>query len=102
MRHREVDRSGPHLVGPRFSPAREPHARLRPPDDLDLPPREPNPAAERLADGLLAREARRVVLGRPPAAFAVLALRLGEAARAEASVALERLLDALDLDQVDA
>ena len=73
-------------------PAREPDARLRPPDDLDLLPREADADAERLADRLLAGEAAGVALGRIRARVAVGLLRLGEAALAEARVALERPL----------
>src|SRR6266511_1226499 len=90
MRHREVDRARPHLLRPG----------LRPPRDLDLAPCETDAAAERLADRLLGREARRVVLRRVPAAFAVRAFGLREAARREVRVALERAPDALDLDQI--
>jgi hypothetical protein len=42
------------------------------------------------------------VLRRVAAALAVLALRVGEAARGEARVPFERPGDAVDLDQVDA
>ena len=102
MRHGEVDRTCAHLVRPGLRPARELHAGLRPPDDLDLAPREAHAAAERLADRLLPGEARRVVLRGIPAAVAVLTLGFREAARLEARVALEGLRDPLDLDQVDA
>ena len=81
VRHREVDRARAHLLRPGLRPPGEPHARLRPPDDLDLAPREAHAAAERLADGLLPGEARGVVLSRVPAAVAVLALGFREAAR---------------------
>jgi len=58
-------------------------------------------AAVRLTDGFLAREPRRVALGRVGAGVAVGAFCLGEAALAKA-VPLERSADALDLDDVDA
>ena len=98
MRHREVDRPRAHLLGPGLRPPGELHPRLRPTDDLDLAPGEANAAAERLADGLLAREPRGVVLGRPPTAVAVLALGVRKAAGPEPRVAFERALDALDAD----
>src|SRR5512133_1666162 len=102
MRHREIDRARAHLLRKGLRPSGEAHLRLRPARDLDLAPGEADAAAERLADRLLAREARRVVLRRPGSAVAVLPFRVGEAARAEAGVAFESALDALDLDQVDA
>jgi hypothetical protein len=40
MRHREVDRPSADSFGPRLQPARKRHTRLRPADDLHLPPRE--------------------------------------------------------------
>src|SRR4029079_11226150 len=58
--------------------------------------------AERLADRLLAREPRRVVLRRIRLRVAVRALGVGEAALAETRVALEGTRDPRDLDQVDA
>jgi hypothetical protein len=102
VRHREIDGARANLVGPGFRLPGELHARLRPAGNLDLAPGEADTAAERLADGLLPREARRVVLGRVAAALAVLALRIGEASRRESGIALQRVRDALDLDQVDA
>src|SRR5207253_2573096 len=69
---------------------------------LDLAPREVDADPERLADRLLPGEAGGVVLRRVRPRLAVLALRLREAARPEARVALERPPDALDLDQIDA
>src|SRR6478736_6531529 len=102
MRHREVDRVDPERRRPFRQAAGEVHGRLGPPDDLDLPPREGagHAEAERLADGLLAREAAGVALCGVRARVAVGALCLGEAALAEARVAPERPTDPLDLDQI--
>src|SRR6476661_7480797 len=102
MRHREVDRVDPERRRPFRQAAGEVHGRLGPPDDLDLPPREGagHAEAERLADGLLAREAAGVALCGVWARVAVGALCLDEAALAEARVAPERPTDPLDLDQV--
>ena len=58
-------------------------------------------AAERLAHRFLAGEAPRVVLRRVRLRVAVGLLGLGEAALTEARVALQRLADPLDLDQVE-
>src|SRR5439155_15866619 len=58
--------------------------------------------AEGLAHRLLAREAARVALRRIRARVAVRPFFLGEAALAEARIALERPADPRDLDQVDA
>ncbi len=101
VRHRQVDAAGLDPLRPCLRRAREAHLRLRPAHDLDLLPGEPDTAAERLADRLLAGEAGRVVLGGMGARVAVGDLGLGEDALAEAGVALERRLDARDLDQVD-
>src|SRR5581483_12474621 len=85
MRHREIDRGDAERLGPRREAPREPHRRLRPPDDLDLLPREcaRDAEAERLPDRLLAREATGVALGGIAPGVAVRALRLGEAALPE-------------------
>src|SRR4029079_1855481 len=80
---------------------RERDARLGRPDDLDVLPREPDAAAERLGDCLLAAEARRVALGRVAPGLAVVLLRPREAAVSEPR-ALERPHDPVDLDQVGA
>jgi hypothetical protein len=82
MRHREVDRADAQRGGPLGEAAGEAHRRLRAADDLHLLPGEgaSDAEAERLADGLLAREAAGVALRRVPAGVAVGALRLGEAA----------------------
>src|SRR5205814_1045679 len=77
------------------------HARLRAAGDLDLAPGEADAGAERLADRLLAGEARRVMLRGVRLRVAVGALGLGEAALAEARVSLERPRDPRDLDQID-
>src|SRR3954451_23736792 len=58
----------------------ERHARLGRADDLDVLPREPDAAAERLAHCLLAAETRRVALRRIAPGLAVVLLGLGEAA----------------------
>src|SRR5688572_21783633 len=100
MRHREVDVAGSDTFGVGCGSSREAHAWLRAPDDLDLLPREPHAAAERLADRFLAGKPTGVALRRPGARVAVLALGVGEAALPEAR-AFERPLDALDLDDVD-
>src|ERR671910_2061215 len=100
MRHREVDVAGSDTFGVGRGSSREAHAWLRAPDDLDLLPREPHAAAERLADRFLAGKTAGVALRRPGARVAVLALGVGEAALSEAR-AFERPLDALDLDDVD-
>src|SRR5215468_9692606 len=104
MRHREVDRADAERRGPLGEAARETHRRLRTSDDLDLlPGKRPGHAeAERLAHGLLSREAAGVALGRVPTRIAVGALSLGEAAVPEAPVTGERAPDPLDLDQVGA
>src|SRR5437867_984650 len=60
MRHRQVDPARADPLGPGPRPPVQDDARLRPPADLDLPPREVDPRAERLADRLLPREAARV------------------------------------------
>ena len=59
MRHREVDRTDAERRRPLGEAAGETHGRLRPPYDLHLPPGEGagDAEAERLADGLFAREA---------------------------------------------
>src|ERR671930_997702 len=101
MRHREVDRAGARALRPRPRPAREAHAGLRPPGDLDLLPREADADPERLADRLLAGEAAGVALGRVGARIAVRLLRDREAAVAEAGVAFEGAPDPRDLDQVE-
>src|SRR5688500_2001777 len=101
MRHRQVDRTRLDTFGERRGPSREPNARLRSADDLDLLPREAHAAAERLPDGLLPGEPARVALRRTGARIAVLPLRVGEAPLAK-PWAGERALDALDLDDVDA
>ena len=62
VRHREVDRPGLHALGERRCSPRQPNTGLRPPDDLDLLPREPHAAAERLPDGFLAGEPPRIAL----------------------------------------
>ena len=64
VRHREVDRARADALGERRRPPRQPHARLRSADDLDLLPRESHAAAERLPDRLLAGEPSRVALRR--------------------------------------
>ena len=102
VRHRQLDPARADPLRRRRRPPRQPHARLRPPGDLDLLPREVDADADRLADRLLAGEPRRVVLRRVRLRVAVRALGLGEAALAEARVPLERPPDPLDLDQVDA
>src|SRR5436190_3317217 len=102
MGHRELDPAGADPFCPRLRLPGKRDARLRTAGDLDLAPGEAHAGAERLADGLLAGEARRIVLGRVGPAVAVLALGVCEAALAETGVALERLRDPLDLDQVDA
>src|SRR5689334_6259240 len=102
MGHRELDLPRANPLGPRLRLAAQRHARLRPARDLDLAPGEADARAERLADRLLAGEARSVVLRRVRLRVAVGALGLGEAALAEAGVALQRAADARDLDQVDA
>src|SRR5258708_2902137 len=104
MGHREVDRTGADALRPRLHAAVQRHARLRPSDDLDVAPRKRarHAEAERLADRLLAGEAPSVRLRRVLARVAVRALRLCEAALAEAGVSVERATDARDLDQVDA
>src|SRR5579884_766064 len=101
VRHRELDRRGPHLLRPRGGTAAQVHARLRPPAHLDLLPREVDARPERLADRLLRGESTGVVLGRVRLRVAVCALHLGEAALFErVAVTLERQADPLDLDQV--
>src|SRR5215211_167006 len=104
MGHREVDRAGADALGPRAHAAGKGNSRLRTAGDLYVLPgeRARDPEAERLADGLLAGKARRVVLRRVRPRLAVRALGLREASLAEARVALERATDAPDLDQVDA
>src|SRR5437773_9765531 len=104
MGHREVDRARADALGPRLRAAGKPHRRLRPPGDLDVTPgkRAGHAEAEGLADRLLPREPRRVVLRRVRPRVAVRALGLREAALAKARVPLERAGDALDLDRVDA
>src|SRR5215471_16056677 len=102
MRHREIDRGRAELLCAFGEAPREPHRRLRAPDDLDLLPGEcPRDAEpERLAHGFLAREASGIALRRVRAGVAVRTLGLGEAALAETSVTLQRVPDPLDLDQV--
>src|SRR5207237_8241239 len=100
--HRELDLPRAHALGPRLRLPAQRHARLRPAGDLDLAPGEADARAERLADGLLAGEARGVVLRRVRLRVAVRAVGVGEAALAEARVALQRPRDPRDLDQVDA
>src|SRR5271154_2351238 len=104
VRHREIYRRGADGGSTRGEPPRQPHRRLRAPDDLDLLPRERARDAEpeRLADRLLAGEATRVALRRVRPRVAVRALGLGETALAEPLVARERTPDPLDLDQVGA
>src|SRR5688500_13460179 len=99
MRHREVDLPGADFFSPFLRPAGQRDPRLGPPADLDLAPGEENPGAERLADCLLRRKARGVVLGRVRPRVAVGLLFLREAAILEARVAGESSLDAADLDQ---
>src|ERR671936_2620767 len=99
MRHREVDPARAHPLGPRLRAPGEQDAGLRPPRDLDLSPGEADARPECLPDCLLARETCRVVLRRVRPAVAVLALRLGEAALAEAGIALERPSDQGDRDK---
>src|SRR6266508_2653226 len=102
MRHRKLDPRRPDLLRPHGGPARQMHARLRTPADLDLLPGEMDTGAERLADRLLAREAPGVVLGGVRLRVAVPDLLGREAALAKARMPDERPGDALDLDQVDA
>src|SRR5207249_2935733 len=76
VRHRQLDLAHAEPLGTVGQPSREPHRRLRTPGDLDLSPGEVDgdSEAERLADRLLAREPRRVVLGRVRPRVAVGAL----------------------------
>ena len=101
MGHGQVDLPRADSFGERRRAAGQPDARLGPAGDLDLPPREMNAAAERLAYRLLPGEASRVVLRRIRPGVAVRALRFGEHALTKA-VTLERARDPGDLDQVDA
>src|SRR5918996_2738273 len=103
VRHGEVQLPRADAARPGLQPAGQAHRRLRPPGDLDVLPgeRARDAEAERLANRLLAGEARRVVLGRVGARVAVLLLRGREAAVAERRVALEGVPDALDLDDVE-
>src|SRR5262245_34015679 len=104
VRHRQVDLARPALLRPSRQPAAQPHGRLRPPGDLDLPPGEgPRDAEpERLAACLLPREPPGIALRGVRAGLAIGTFRLREAAFAEARVAVERPANAVDLDQVDA
>src|SRR6266542_4083767 len=104
MRHREVDRTRTGAFGPDGDPPAQPHGRLGTSDDLDVEPGEGacHAEAQRLPHGLLARESTGVRLGRVPPRLAVDALGLGEAALAEARIALERSADPVDLVQIDA
>jgi hypothetical protein len=69
--------------------------------DLDLPRRQRGPA-QGLQGRLLGGEARRKVACRPPAGLGEAQLALGEEPLGELRPALERSLDAADLDQVEA
>src|SRR5438552_53829 len=102
MRHRQIDSTGPSPSCPRLNASGEANGRLRPPDDLDVPPceRARDAETECLADRLLARETSRVGLRGIRPRVAVRALGLGETPLAEARIAFERAADALDLDQV--
>src|SRR4051812_3429225 len=104
MGHREVELARCVAPRPVRHPAGKSHARLRPPGDFDVLPREgPRDAEpERLSDGLLAGEAGGIVLRRVWARIAVHALRLGEDTVSERRVALQRAPDAPDLDEVEA
>src|SRR5215210_5522547 len=102
MRHRELDLSGADSLGTPLRLAAERGSPIQPPCDLDLAPGEAHARPERLADGLLAGEAGRVVLRRVRLRVAVRPLGIGEAALAEGRVALEGPCDPRDLDQVDA
>ena len=101
MRRRQQEREPRALV---YDAAGEPHRGLGTADDLDVLPREGagDPEAERLAHGLLAREAAGVALGGVGARVAVPLLGRREAALAKALVPRERASHALDLDQVGA
>src|SRR4051794_37845303 len=68
--------------------------------DLDVLPR-PRGQPERLGHRLLRAEARREVLAGPRAPRRVGALALGEEPRGQRRPALERLLETLDLEEVD-
>src|SRR4029079_10855240 len=78
--------------GPRLQPARKRHTRLRPADDLHLPPREGARDAEAkgLPNRLFTGEPCGVVLGWVRPRVAVGAFGLREAALAECRIALER------------
>ena len=104
VRHRQVDRTGAHLLRPGRDPAAETHGRLRPAGDLDVAPgeRARNAEAERLAHGLFAGEPAGVALGGIRTRVAVRTFRIGEAPLPEARIARQRTAHALDLDQVDA
>ena len=104
VRHRQLDLAHAQPLGALAQSPGQPHRRLGPAGDLDLPPGEVDgdSEAECLADRLLAREPGRIMLGRVRPRVAVRALGIGEAARAEPGVARERPPHALDLDQVDA
>src|SRR6185436_20790644 len=103
MRHREVDRPSADSFGPRLQPARKRHTRLRPADDLHLPPREGARDAEAkgLPDRLFTGEPCGVVLGWVRPRVAVGAFGLREAALAECRVALERPPHSRDFDEID-
>src|SRR4051794_38971331 len=103
MRHRQLDPARVDTLRPREGLSAQVHAGLRATANLDLLPGEVHARAERLAYGLLRREAARVVLRRVRLRVAVRALRLREAALPKAvAVTRERTPDAVDLDQVDA
>src|SRR5205823_9257649 len=70
--------------------------------DLDVLPREctRNAEAERLSDRLLAGETSRVRLGRIRTGVAVRALGFREAPLAEAWIAIERLPNPRNLDEI--
>ena len=68
---RDVDLAHADPLGEPRGAARQRHARLRRPDDLDVLPGEPDAAAERLADRLLAAEPGRIALGRVAPRLAV-------------------------------
>src|SRR5262245_47268490 len=104
MRHREVDLCRADSLGPGLQLPGQANRRLGTAVDLDVLPGEGARDAEpeRLPDRLLAREARRVVLGRVRPRIAVDAFGVGEAPFPEARIAFERVANSLDLDQVEA
>ena len=83
-------------------PAGEAHRRRLAGDDLDLAQAEAAAEAERLDHRLLGGEAGREVAARAGPGRGVVALGLGEDALGEARVALQRPLQPVDLEQVDA